>query len=682
MPRRAAAVLALLGLAACAGPQASSPPPLPAAAPAALCSGAGISIRTGFDQAALHGCEIAADGHVRAEIRPEIQPINPSPWYAFEVQGPAGARPMLTLAYPGARHRYDPWVKRGAGIWQRVPPPDVQLLADGSASIRLPPLAGPLLVAAQPLDDTAAALAPFEAAVAAGTMQRLDTDKTPDGRALPVYLHRPPGARGLVVLVGRQHPPEKTGAAAFDALAREILSDDPLMQRLRRDVAILWVPVMNPDGIARGNWRGNSRGADLNRDWGLDAQPEVAAVSAQVQRLAGSLPLLAVMDLHSTRTDILYAPTEGLVPTDAGERFTRAFAAETGVQVSRAHNPEGGTLKAWALEQFGVSGLTYEVGDATDAQALAANARTAARLLAEAILATPAPTGLSVPRSLAQAGVRRFAFTAWPGPPIPVWSLRPPSARADAPLLFVMHGVGRDADRYIGEWVDIARAEGLVLVVPEFTREGFPGADGYNNGGMTDAQGKPRPRAIWAYSAIEPIFDAVRAREKLTTPRYILYGHSAGAQFAHRFVLTGNPRRMQQAIVANAGSYAFPTDSIEWPFGMGGLPPGSWNADAAFRQPMTLLLGTADNDPAHRSLPAQPGAKAQGPHRLARGQAFFAEAVRQGGPALAWRCALAPGVGHDNGRMAPFALTLIRTPAAVAPARPCAPIAPITAGQR
>jgi len=279
--------------------------------------------------------------------------------------------------------------------------------------------------------------------------------------------------------------------------------------------------------------------------------------------------------------------------------------------------------------------------------------------LAPAVAAQTPPAPITVPPALAEKGVQRFEFTGWAGPKIPVWYLRPASAKADAPLVFVLHGVGRDADRYIGEWVDIAKAHGVIVVVPEFTAASFPKALAYNHGGLFDEAGNPRPRETWAFSSIEPIFDALKAREKLSAEGYHIYGHSAGAQFVHRFVLTGGGPRMRQAISANAGSYAMPTATINWPFGMGGLPSGLWQPAAAFSAPLVLLLGTADNDPAHRSLPDQPEAKAQGPHRLARGLAFRETASKEAGPKLAWGCALAPGVGHDNGRMAPFAMALI-----------------------
>jgi poly(3-hydroxybutyrate) depolymerase len=283
----------------------------------------------------------------------------------------------------------------------------------------------------------------------------------------------------------------------------------------------------------------------------------------------------------------------------------------------------------------------------------------------------------SVPPALAAAGVQRFIFSAWAGPALPVWYLRPASATADAPVLFVMHGVGRDADRYIGEWVALAAAHGIVIVVPEFSQASFPQAAGYNNGGLLAPDGTARPREQQAWSTLDPVFEAIVARERLSATRYTLYGHSAGAQFVHRFVLTGGAPRLGRAIAANAGSYMFPTDARPWPFGAGGLPPGLFSAERAFAQPLTLLLGTADNDPAHPSLPDQPGARAQGPHRLARGQAFYDFARQAAGPGLAWACALAPGVGHDNGRMAPFALAIVLDRAQPRPGADCAPVAPV-----
>ena len=78
---------------------------------------------------------------------------------------------------------------------------------------------------------------------------------------------------------------------------------------------------------------------------------------------------------------------------------------------------------------------------------------------------------------------------------------------------------------------------------------------------------------------------------------------------------------------------------------------------------MLIMQGTADNDPNYPSLPRQPEAMAQGPHRLARGKAFFAaaqDAARQAGVRFGWSCALVPDVGHDNGGMAPYAIRLLR----------------------
>ncbi|MFN7611413.1 MAG: alpha/beta hydrolase, partial [bacterium] len=57
----------------------------------------------------------------------------------------------------------------------------------------------------------------------------------------------------------------------------------------------------------------------------------------------------------------------------------------------------------------------------------------------------------------------------------------------------------------------------------------------YNLGGVLDREGKPRPRQLWSYSSIGPLFAWFVAQERLTANTFDLFGHSAGGQFAHRF---------------------------------------------------------------------------------------------------------------------------------------------------
>ena len=77
-----------------------------------------------------------------------------------------------------------------------------------------------------------------------------------------------------------------------------------------------------------------------------------------------------------------------------------------------------------------------------------------------------------------------------------VWTYRPAALQPNDRILFVMHGVRRDADRYRDDWVALAEANRFLLVVPEMTQALFPKEAGYNLGNMVDAAGKPVPRAV------------------------------------------------------------------------------------------------------------------------------------------------------------------------------------------
>lgn len=282
-------------------------------------------------------------------------------------------------------------------------------------------------------------------------------------------------------------------------------------------------------------------------------------------------------------------------------------------------------------------------------------------LLALALLA-----GVMLPAAAAaaedHAARGRFVFSAWEGPPLPVWYQLPERVTADTPVVVVMHGVNRDADRYRDEWAGLARQHGFIVVCPEFSARDFPGAGGYNTGYFAGSDGAPRPRALWSFAAIEPLFDAVRARFGTRAERYTIYGHSAGAQFVHRFVLFMPEARIEQAIAANAGWYTMPDPHTGFPYGLGKAPVAPDGLSTALGKPLTVLLGTADTDTADPDLRTTPEANAQGPHRFARGQTFFAAgqgaAARLGVP-FGWRMDFVPGVGHKNGLMAEAAARLI-----------------------
>lgn len=270
----------------------------------------------------------------------------------------------------------------------------------------------------------------------------------------------------------------------------------------------------------------------------------------------------------------------------------------------------------------------------------------------------PATTANAV--SDARSGT--FTFSDWAGPALRVWHWVPQKVTATTPVVFVMHGVNRDADRYLAEWVPLAKRHGFILIVPEFNKADFPGSTGYNTGYFEDADGTPRPRERWSFAALEPLFDAVKARTGSRVPSYALYGHSAGAQFVHRYVLFMPEARLSRAVAANAGWYTMPDLATAYPYGLAGSPIGEAELRRALSKPMTILLGTADTDAAHPNLRTTPEANAQGPHRLARGGSFREagqDAAKRLRVDFAWRTEEVAGVGHENGKMAVAAAPLL-----------------------
>jgi pimeloyl-ACP methyl ester carboxylesterase len=95
------------------------------------------------------------------------------------------------------------------------------------------------------------------------------------------------------------------------------------------------------------------------------------------------------------------------------------------------------------------------------------------------------------------------------------------------------------------------------------------------------------------------LHDCLRELSLLTgaeTTRFSLFGHSGGAQFAHRYVLA-HPHRVHAAVMVSAGRYTFPDTARKFPNGIRPtrrLPGIAFNPEDYLRVPMTVIVGSDD----------------------------------------------------------------------------------------
>lgn len=122
--------------------------------------------------------------------------------------------------------------------------------------------------------------------------------RTAAGRTIPVAIVHDPSVPldklVRVFVIARQHGSEEAGMTASMALLRYFAtSNHPTARDLMRQMALIMVPVANPDGMSASR-RANSRGVDLNRDWHVFSQPETRAVASAVRKYQPH----ALIDMH------------------------------------------------------------------------------------------------------------------------------------------------------------------------------------------------------------------------------------------------------------------------------------------------------------------------------------------------------------------------------------------------
>lgn len=267
-----------------------------------------------------------------------------------------------------------------------------------------------------------------------------------------------------------------------------------------------------------------------------------------------------------------------------------------------------------------------------------------------------------------------------PDKPIRVYFSRPEELRPDTPIWFSLHGMSRNGETYRDHLANAPGAEGALIIAPEFTDEEWPRSSDYNHGkiSVSESNRTPNPRIEWAYSKIEPLFDFVvqSAAPVIQADSYSMFGHSAGGQFVHRFLMWEPDARVKVAVAANAGWYTVPVDEpgeAAWPYSLQTVPDydpstaaidgfPAENVTGAFGKRLMILLGEEDTLRTS-NLRQTPEADIQGPHRLARGQYFFDQAQAEAerlDAVFRWDVQTVPGVGHQGSGMAVPAAEIMR----------------------
>jgi hypothetical protein len=333
----------------------------------------GVTFDSQFNGARLSECRRLGANEYAVVTLPENTPINQSAWFAFKASAATPRTITVRLNCSGAPLRYTPKISLDGIVWIELPKEAFQTgPKEDEGTLKLELGTEPIWLAAQELMTTERMDAWGRTLERLPFVTRSEIGKSMGGR--PMYKIDITGESkqpGYVIIIGRQHPPEVTGSLALMHCVETLVGDSDLARAFRKEFNVLLVPLLNPDGVDGGHWRHNLGGVDLNRDWGIFAQPETRIVSEQILALPKKGRVFLHLDFHSTRQDVFYTQPDDEPASPAG--FTKPWidaiqkrfpAYKVNRTSTRVPNPT--TSHNWSHKTLGIPAITYEIGDETD----------------------------------------------------------------------------------------------------------------------------------------------------------------------------------------------------------------------------------------------------------------------------------------------------------------------------
>jgi Zinc carboxypeptidase len=397
-------VLAVLLLTGCVTPDQT--PPAIVQSETSLCQTDGAVLDTNFPAGKVASCQVTGSNEFTLTIEPEdAPPINCSAWYAFRLkprEGAATQRIKVNLNYGICGHRYWPKSSTDGTQWDYLPKKNVAItkvanVNQASLTVRMGD--APIFISAQEIIVPATYGAWIEKMATSQSVDQWILGKSAEGRDIPALTLKHTGSnpKHRVILIGRQHPPEITGALAMLPFVETLNADTELARKYRAKFTTVVVPMLNPDGVVRGHWRHNTGSTDLNRDWGPFKQPETRLMDNLLKEIAThpDKELSFFADFHSTQNDIFYTipdefPTKPKLFIKKWLGRLQERMPDYKVERSTNANLEQANSKNYVYKTYGVPSVTYEMGDETDRELIKKIAREAGTAMMETLLASEA----------------------------------------------------------------------------------------------------------------------------------------------------------------------------------------------------------------------------------------------------------------------------------------------------
>lgn len=352
------------------------------------CNIGAVRLTAGFEASRMDDCINLGNNNFVITIKPENTPINPSPWYAFKVVADTPTGITVNIKISGKRdNRYLPKFSQDMKTWSVYP----HQYSNKELILKIKASTQPLYIAGQEIINNQYYIDWAKKLQKSTQISHEQLGISQQGRSI-YKIESHSDSKEWLVILGRLHPPEVTGALALFPFVETLLANNQFADSFRQKYNLLIIPNLNPDGVAMGNWRHNANGVDLNRDWISFKQPETKQVHQYLQGLvANGQKIKFAIDFHSTQHDVFYT-----MPVDYGVEsryFVKHWLGALDKSMPNfdvvqkpGNRPNNGVSKQYFADNYQIHAITYEMGDETNRDNIKTIANNAAVLLMKTLM--------------------------------------------------------------------------------------------------------------------------------------------------------------------------------------------------------------------------------------------------------------------------------------------------------